>query len=77
MVAPAEAFHWYVIEVPSALLPLAGDNRIGAAGALEAEPAAVAVDAGAIKLTMEAMMASTSAIVTAFFLYSLITSSPY
>jgi hypothetical protein len=35
MVAPVEAFHWYVIEVPPALLPLAGDNKAGAAGIAE------------------------------------------
>jgi len=32
MVAPAEAFHWYVTEVPPVLLPFAGDKRVGAAG---------------------------------------------
>jgi len=32
MVAPVEAFHWYVTEVPPVLLPFAGDKRVGAAG---------------------------------------------
>ena len=32
MVAPTEAFHLYVIEVPDTTAPFPGDSRVGAAG---------------------------------------------
>ena len=32
MVAPGEAFHWKVIEVPSTVAPLLGEDKVGAEG---------------------------------------------
>jgi hypothetical protein len=66
MVAPAEAFHRYVTEVPPALLPLAGEVKIGADGIV-----LVAADADAEKRTALATMENTRASVINLFLENL------
>jgi hypothetical protein len=46
MVAPAEAFHWYITDVPAILLRFPGEDKVGAAGDPTGCPVGVGVGLG-------------------------------